>query len=181
METYIALLRGINVSGQKIIRMKDLAKLLENIGLVNVKTYVQSGNIVFQSKEESKEKMEIFIQDSIYSVFGFDVPVLVLTVYSLKNIIVNNPFIKDVSKDSPFFHITFFAFSPVNYDLNAIQDKKADHEEIEITNEAAYLFCPNGYGKTKLNNNFFEKQLGVKATTRNWKTTLRLQEISQKM
>ena len=73
------------------------------------------------------------------------------------------------------------ASPPDNNDFNTIQGKKAENEEIEITNDAVYLYCPNGYGKTKLNNTFLEKQLGVKATTRNWRTTLKLQKISQKM
>lgn len=181
METYIALLRGINVSGQKIIRMKDLAKLLENIGLVNVKTYVQSGNVVFQYKNESTEKLGKLVHDQIYSKFGFDVSVQILTVDSFKNVIKKNPFANDASKDISFLHVTFLASIPEKYDFNPIEDKKAVNEEIEITNKAAYLFCPNGYGKTKLNNTFLEKQLGVDATTRNWKTVLKLQEISQNM
>jgi uncharacterized protein (DUF1697 family) len=178
MKNYISILRGINVSGQKSIKMADLKTLYENLGFSNVKTYVQSGNVVFQLKAEKTEIIEQKIHSQIKAKYGFEVPVIVMTVEELKTIIDSNPLKGDLAKEEKFLHITFLGSMPENYDEEAIFSKKAGHEEIIITNEAVYLYCPHGYGTSKLNNNFLENKLNVAATTRNWKTTEALLELA---
>ena len=89
----------------------------------------------------------------------------------LRHIVNNNPFAKDNEKENSFLHVTFLASKPKNFDLDAIEEKARRGEEISVTEDAVYLYSPNGYGRTKLNNNFLEKKLQVRATTRNWKTT----------
>ena len=181
MGTYISILRGINVSGHKIIKMDALRNLYENMGFVNVITYVQSGNVIFKGEDIEIKNLEKQISQQIEKEFGFQVPVIVLSIKKLKHIIDNNPFAEDRNKDQSFFHITFLSSKPDKYDPITIENKKQDEEEIAFSDYAVYLYCPNGYGRTKLTNNFIESKLKVGATTRNWKTTLELLKIAEQI
>ncbi|MDP4208758.1 MAG: DUF1697 domain-containing protein [Bacteroidota bacterium] len=180
MMTYISILRGINVSGQKIIAMDALRKMYEYLGFRNVQTYIQSGNVIFQDDRYESYELTTKISNQILNQFGFQVPVIVLTVETLERIITNNPFKNEQSKDARYLHVTFLASRPVMVDCVDILMRKSDDEDVAITEEALYLYCPNGYGKTKLTNSFIEAKLNVVATTRNWKTTNELLKISQK-
>lgn len=175
MTTYISILRGINVSGQKLIKMDALRKLYENLGFHNVTTYVQSGNVIFISEAENPEELAQTITQQIKKEFSFDVPVLVLTIEKLKAIIAKNPFI---NKENNSIYVTFLASKPEKFDSKGIEEKKLPVEEIAFTDDAVYLYCPKGYGTSKLSNNLIESKLKVIATTRNWKTTNELLKIS---
>ena len=178
METYISILRGINVSGQKLIKMDALQKLYKNLGFNDVTTYVQSGNVIFTCENIEQKKLEQKISRQIEDDFGFNIPIIVLTIDDLKQIIDNSPFSKDSNKEQTYLHVTFLSSVPENYDKESIETKKQGGEEVAFTNKAIYLYCPNGYGKTKLNNNFIEAKLKVVTTTRNWKTTNELLRIA---
>jgi uncharacterized protein (DUF1697 family) len=180
MTTYISILRGINVSGQKLIKMDALKKLVENLKLENVRTYIQSGNVIFSGKETNEKELEEKIEKQIETDFGYQVPVIVLTAETLKQIIGQNPFSKYTEKESGFLHVTFLGDKPKEYYIKSIEDKKQEDEEIQCSDNAVYLYCPNGYGKTRLTNSFFEGKLKVKATTRNWKTTNELLAMATK-
>ncbi|MCX6263118.1 MAG: DUF1697 domain-containing protein [Bacteroidetes bacterium] len=181
MTTYISTLRGINVSGQKLIKMADLQKTYEKLGFGNITTYVQSGNVVFTGKKATPKELAASISQQIAKDFGFQVPVLVLSINSLRQIIASNPFLQDSEKDIAFIHITFLSSQPPKFDEKAIEEKKLGGEAIAFTNMAVYLYCPNGYGKTKLTNSFLETKLQVSATTRNWKTTNELVRIAEEI
>ncbi len=178
--TYISILRGINVSGQKLIKMEALKKMYENLAFENVQTYIQSGNVIFLTKSKNTSELESIISSSIKIEFGFDVPVIVVSLDTLEKIKTNNPFIKDTDKDVAFLYVTFLAEVLTEFDEESIIEKKHSDEEIAFTTNAVYLYCPNGYGKTKLNNNFLEKKLKVQATTRNWKTVNELLKLAAK-
>ncbi|MDR2285640.1 MAG: DUF1697 domain-containing protein [Sphingobacterium sp.] len=178
--TYISVLRGINVSGQKLIKMEALKKMYENLAFENVQSYIQSGNVIFLAKSKNTNELESIISSSIKTEFGFDVPVIVVSLDTLEKIEANNPFIKDTDKDVAFLHVTFLAEALTEFDEESIIEKKHSDEEIAFTTNAVYLYCPNGYGKTKLNNNFLEKKLKVQATTRNWKTVNELLKLAAK-
>ena len=180
MKTYISLLRGINVTGHNIIKMEVLRKIYENLGHHNVESYVQSGNVVFQSECNHEKEIAENIAQKIKEVFGFDVPVIVLSVEKLERIIRNNPFLKDAETDEAFFHITFLSEKPKSFSVEIIEQKKQPNEHIAFADDAVYLYCPNGYGKTKLHNTFLESKLKVAATTRNWRTTRKLLEMAEK-
>lgn len=180
MTTYISILRGINVSGQKLVKMDALKNMYEKLCFENIQTYVQSGNIIFSSEQSDVKNLELTISTQIKSDFGFEVPVIVLNVETLKTIIEDNPFANDTSKDISFLHVTILADNPIQFDKESILDKRQSNEEIEFTSRAIYLYCPNGYGKTRLNNNFLETKLKVSATTRNWKTTTELLKLATK-
>lgn len=181
MATYISILRGINVSGHKLIKMDALKNMYENLGLGDVTTYVQSGNVVFTAKDIAPNLLEQEIFGQIKKEFGFEVPVIVLTVGKLKRIIDDNPFVKEPHKDKNFLHVTFLSSAPASYDFEKIEVKKQNGEDIVLLDDAVYLYCPNGYGQTKLTNNFLETKLKVGATTRNWKTANELLRIAKQI
>lgn len=176
MNTYISMLRGINVSGHNKIKMEELKKLYETLGFSNVQTYIQSGNVVFKSSDTNISKLTGKIEKRIKRVFGFDVPVLIRTKNDFRKLIQNTPFIKkDISK----LHVTFLSDTPSQLPIDEIKKIKDELEEFFISDKEIYVFCPNGYGRTKLNNNFFEKKVGVSVTTRNWKTVNKLLEMTK--
>lgn len=176
MKTYISILRGINVSGQKLIKMDALKKAYEDLGFKNVHTYIQSGNVIFQTEEKELEQK---ISGQIQKQFGFEVPVIILTIDDLKQIIGNSPYKEDDTKEICHLYVTILSPVSVNPDTEPARLKQLPGEEFIVTENAVYLYCPNGYGKTKLTNTFWESLLKVKATTRNWKTTNELLRIAE--
>ena len=174
MKTYIALLRGINVSGKNIIKMVQLKQMFEDIGFTDVITYIQSGNIIFSSDETNESILESTISEAIIKTFGFEVPVMVLLPNELNIILKANPFI---TEDNTKLHITLLS---KNFDSELIANidlSKYLPDRCFIIERAVYLFCPNGYGNTKLTNTFFEKKLECTATTRNLKTWMELLKL----
>ena len=181
METYISILRGINVSGHRIIKMDALKKLFEGLNCHQVQTYIQSGNIVFKHPKIKPQELEQAITTAILKVFKLDVPVLVIDYKTLKQIIENNPFQKDKTKNVAYLHLTFLSSKPGKEQLKKLEEIKFPPNEFYISDNVIYLYCPNGYSNCKLTNNFIENKLKVTATTRNWKTTLELIQIAEKI
>ena len=181
MPVYISILRGINVSGQKLIKMAALKSMYEDLGFNRVTTYVQSGNVVFTEEETHPDILKQKIFDRIKQNFGFEVPVIVLTIDKLKHIVDSNPLLKEPNKEESFLHVTFLSSVPDRLNFTTIEEKKQPGEEVFLSDDAVYLYCPNGYGRTKLTNNFLETKLKTGATTRNWKTTNELLKIAQEV
>ena len=180
MKTYIAILRGINVSGQKMIKMAELKKMFEELSFTNVKTYIQSGNIIFDSEPQDDQVLQQLIYDAVLKTFSFTVPIIILESQELKAVQQQNPFLCVRNEDISRLHVTFLDAIP-KQELVAQLKEKAQFlpDEWMIDGKNIYLFCPDGYGKTKLNNNFFENKLKVTATTRNWKTVNELVSMSE--
>ncbi len=178
MYTYIALLRGINVNGQKMMSMEKLHVLFEDIGLTGVVTYIQSGNVVFQSGKVLHFVLEKKIKVAIQDIFGFSVPVMVKTKEEWEEIISRNPFVEKKGIDESFLHVTLLSDTPNQLVADEIMAGEYGGDECILSGKVAYLYCPGGYGKTKLSNSFFEKKTALIATTRNWKTVLKLRELA---
>jgi uncharacterized protein (DUF1697 family) len=170
MITYIALLRGINVSGHRMIKMEELKNVLSELNFTNIRTYIQSGNIIFETEKTDSVSLEKQMGDKILSHFGFPVPVLIRTRAELENIHKNNPFLGKRSEPVDKLHVTFFPEKPDPEHLKKIEGSLFLPDEFIVSGREAYLLCPNGYGRTKLTNQFFENKLKLTATTRNWKT-----------
>ena len=175
MNTYIIILRGINVSGHRKIPMAELREQLGHIGLECIQSYIQSGNLVVKSSL-SRDQLSASVADGILKHFGFEVPVLVLTSTELSSIIDKNPFSHG---DSAKLHVTFLAHTPAKDKLNTLPPSPNPQDQYVVKDQAVYVYCAGGYGRTKINNNFFEKTLEVTATTRNWRTCLKLSEMAQ--
>ena len=178
MNTYIAILRGINVSGKNMIKMPALIKTVEGMGYKNVKTYVQSGNVIFQSELTNTEDLEKQIYEQIEKDFGTKIPVIILKSDLISKIQRSNPFIKMKDIDLTKLHITFLSEEPNKDNIVKIEPAKYMPDEFIFDSKVIYLYCPGGYGTTKLNNTFFENKLKVSATTRNWNTVNKLVELT---
>lgn len=174
MNRYVCLLRGINVGGYKKIKMADLRAALTDIGLKEVSTYIQSGNVLFSSKEKDVDQLAAVVKEMLQSVFGFDIPVLVRSTAYWNQIAAANPFIKTGEEPLNQLLVTFLKDKPTAEQLDTIKDYVYKDDLFEIVDDAIYLYCRGGYGNTKLSNKFFEGKLKIQATTRNWKTVLKL-------
>ena len=201
MQAYISILRGINVGGKKSVKMDVLRKIYVDLGFQNVQTYIQSGNVVFCSENSSKQDLATKITEKILETFAFDVPIIILTLHELQEIIKNNPFLveilennqkenlqenqeenqKDSQKDRIYFHITFLSEIPEKALFDKIKENIYQKDEFLLLGKSIYLYCPDGYGNSKLTNGFFETKLKVIATTRNWKTSLELLNMAEKI
>lgn len=175
MKTYIVFLRGINVGGHKKVPMVELRELLTKNGFENVKTYIQSGNIILQSSKKNTTKIEQLVQQSIQSYFGFEVSVIAKTRKELQTIFDDCPFSKEKKENSYF---VLLSDAPKEELVQLISDKSYDKEEFIILNDCLYFYSSIGYGRTKFNMNSFEKKLNVNATSRNFKTIDKLLELS---
>ena len=176
--TYVSLLRGINVGGYKPIKMGELRDAFAAVGFEDVKTYLQSGNVVFKAPSQACENLAKRIQEKVFRQFGISVSVLVKTPNELNTVMKNNPFVKETGIDTSKLHVTFLAQAPEKTALKMLDAIAATPDQFRHSGMAIYLYCPNGYGETKLSNNALEKLLKVAATTRNWKTVNQLYEMS---
>lgn len=170
MTTFIALLRGINVSGQKLIRMSNLLDSCAALKLQDVRTYLQSGNVVFRSQQGNTNKLAALISARIAQDFGHQVSVLVLTAKELNLVENANPVWPLSGGDEKLFHGTFLFQQSSAADFLKLKLPLQAGERAILKGNIVYLHCPLGYGKTKINNHYFEKVLRVSATTRNWRT-----------
>ncbi len=178
MNTYIALLRGINVSGQKKIKMADLRKLLNEAGLEKLQTYIQSGNLVFGHSGAEPEALARRIEQSILEHYGFEVPTLVKTRAGFGYLLQHNPFAGDGRREEKGLYVTFLYDSPSPEQVETLKKPDLSPEEYVIDGDYIFLYFPDGYGRAKMNNNFFESKLKVNATTRNWRTVNKLYEMA---
>ncbi|WP_114973181.1 DUF1697 domain-containing protein [Rhodoferax ferrireducens] len=177
MTTYVALLRGINVSGKNPIRMPALRDSVSRLGFRDVQAYLQSGNLVFRTDQSDVATLAAKIKTNITQDFGHEVPVLLLSAQDLVLIAHSNPLWPKSGGEETLFHCTFL-FEPVSpAAFKALKLPAVEGERAVLVESAILLHCPHGYGRTKLNNSFFERALGVPATTRNWRTVLALQAL----
>ncbi len=178
---YVALLRGINVSGHKKIKMADLTLLLTELGFTEVSTYIQSGNIVFLASEQQQDELEIIIKEAIKTQYSFDVPVIVLNKEQFRLVHDNIPLkqfnVSDIVEEGSRVGISFLSKQPTPEASDKLLSYVIEPEKLIITHKTVYLHCPQGFGKTKLSNNFFENKLKVSATTRNWKTVVKINQM----
>jgi uncharacterized protein (DUF1697 family) len=173
------MLRGINVSGHNPIKMAELKKLYETIGFQDVKTYIQSGNIVFKTTGNQLSKdVSVTIESAILEQFGFHVPVITRSPEELLGIINGNPFRNADNTVFDKIYITFLEDIPLQELTVNINPLGFLPDRFVITGREIYISCTSGYGTTKLSNTFFENKLKMKATTRNWKTIRALVEMA---
>jgi uncharacterized protein (DUF1697 family) len=176
MKTYIALFRGINVGGQTSLPMKEVSAVLEALGGQNVRTYIQSGNAVFQSGERSVSRLAGNIRAQIQQRRGFAPHVMLLTLAELNKAIANNPF-PDATAQPATLHVGFLAAVPNRPDLEALGLLKSPSERFHLHEKVFYLHAPDGVGRSRLAASA-ERLLGVPLTDRNWRTVCRIREIA---
>jgi uncharacterized protein (DUF1697 family) len=176
MKTVIALFRGINVGGNNKLPMKELVAVLEGLGLQDVQTWIQSGNVVFRS-DTDMAKLSTKIGAAIRKSHGFTPKVLLLDALKLQKTIRENPF-PDGEAAGNTLHANFLASVPPKPDLAGIEKIRAPSERCELKGDVFYLYAPDGIGRSRLAANM-ERLLGVPMTGRNWNTVHKLQEMVQ--
>jgi len=172
METYVALLRGINVSGHRKLPMADLRALMHELGYGEVTTYIQSGNVVFKG-EAAKDHASV-ISEKIRTAYGWEVPVMVFTREVLSEIFMANPFPEDLQKKTYF---TLLYPAPLEALVKQTAAVEVPGETFHITPRCVYFYPELGAGKAKLSNNWFESKLKVTATSRNYNTLQKLLDM----
>ena len=177
MNTYIALFRGINVGGRHALPMKELKVVLEKNGCVDVRTYIQSGNVILTSAMSDAVRLEKALTAVVSKSHGFEPRVLVLTLGELESAVVRNPF-PEAAENPTSLHVFFLAGVPKTADLKAIEALKAKTERFALKGRMFYLHTPRGFGTSKLAARV-ERLLGVEATARNWRTVTTLLEMAK--
>ncbi|WP_396198614.1 DUF1697 domain-containing protein [Flavobacterium sp.] len=177
MIKYLALLRGINVSGHNMIKMDALKKMLENMGFQNVETYIQSGNIFFDSEEENAASVGFKIKQEISKVFGYDVPVIMVSKTDLELCFKNNPYLKEKECDIKKLYVAFISKELTAAAINDLKISNFKPDEAAIDSNRIYIKYAIGAGKTNLDQKYIEKKLNVVSTIRNWNTVTKLLEM----
>jgi uncharacterized protein (DUF1697 family) len=179
MTIYIALIRGINVGGKNRLPMEALVEILEAMDCRQVKTYIQSGNAVFESEAQDALKLSHQISLAIGQQCGFEPYVLLLEVQEIQWAIAANPF-PEAAADPKAVHLGFLAAPPESPKLERLEELRKDSENFRLLDQVFYLYTPEGIGRSKLAANA-EKLLGVAMTSRNWKTVGAIWDIAQSL
>ncbi len=178
MTIYISLFRGINVGGNHPVKMTELKALHELLGLRNVVTYIQSGNVIFTSDTIDTLQLERDIEKAFSDKFGFHSHTVVRSLSDIQSIIANTPFQHSHDKESKWIAVLFLVTSAAVNALEEIRKVYNGPEEIVILGKEAYIYYPEGMGRSKLTPALLEKKLGTSSTARNWNTVLKLQELA---
>lgn len=182
MPLYLALLRGINVSGQKIIKMGDLRKRMADAGYNNVKTFIQSGNVIFESNEKSKDKLASAFETFLMKEYGYDVTVFIIDKKDIEAAIYNNPFTDGRTEEEAGFkklYVTFLSGEPADENMEKLRQAPIGQDEIGVIGNVLYFKLFSKASDSKLSNSLIENKLKLRATTRNWNTTLKLLSLME--
>lgn len=169
MPGYIALLRAINVGGRAKLPMQDLAGIFTELGCTEVRTYIQSGNVVFEAPAPVARGLDEAVPDAIEKRFGFRPPVLLRTASQLATVLEGNPFIER-GVATNLLHVAFLAGAPSKERVAALDPGRSPGDEFEVRGKEVYLHFPNGVGRSKLTNEYLDRTLGTTSTVRNWRT-----------
>jgi uncharacterized protein (DUF1697 family) len=173
---YVALFRGVNVGGKNSLSMKALVRIVAEHGYTGMKTYIQSGNIVFRSTSAKAEMFARIVGDGIVAKYGFRPGIMVLSAKEIKKAVDANPFPK-AGTEPKSLHLYFLADTPNDPDFEALNRLKAENESFRLIGRVFYLHAPDGVGRSKLAARA-EKLIGVEATARNWNTVTKLLEMA---
>lgn len=172
-DSQLALLRGINVGGKNILPMRDLAAIFGDAGCENVRTFIQSGNVVFNASASASRRLAGEVAARIEERFGYKVPVILRTAQQLHDVVSNNPFLKPGSAEE-ILHVMFLADRPIPAKIAALDLNRSLPDTFIVRGQEIYLNLPNGGGKSKLTNAWFDAKLSTVSTVRNWRTVNKL-------
>jgi uncharacterized protein (DUF1697 family) len=176
---YVSMLRGINVGGHKRIKMDQLRASFEALGFERVKTYIQSGNVVFKAPKSSTSQLSKRIEERILKDFGFPASVLSKTSGEFGKTIANNPFLKERGIDPERLHVMFLSAAPAPAALKKLADLMAPPDRARSSDKAIYFYLPNGMSQSVLMKKPVDRILSVVTTTRNWNTVNALLQMCQ--
>jgi uncharacterized protein (DUF1697 family) len=178
---HVALLRGINVGGKNKLPMKDLAAMFEEVGCEDVRTYIQSGNVVFRASKQVAERVPERVSAAIKERFGHRVPLVLRTAEELRAVSKENPFLAKAKKDgdTSALHVMFLDEEPPKTRVEGLDPERSPGDTYEVHGREIYLHCPHGLARTKLTNDYFDRALKATSTVRNWNTVLRLLAMTE--
>ena len=180
MDTFITLLRGINMAGHNTIKMTGIVDLFRQSGYTDAETFIQSGNIVFTSRNGNTDDVSSGIRKAILSKFNLDIAVITRTSDQMKRIISDNPFLEEPAFDPSKMAVLFLENKPSEEQILKVSGIDHLPDKFHVNGSEIYVYCPNGFGKTKLYTNFFEAKMKVTGTARNWKTVNTLLGMAEK-
>jgi uncharacterized protein (DUF1697 family) len=181
MQTYISFLRGINMTGHNSVKMIDLLALFRDLGFTDAATYIQSGNVIFSGIYEISElEIALKIENAILERFNYTVPVMIRTVEEMGNYAIVNPFLLEENFEPSKMAVIFLHEKVTDSQIKKVINIDYPPDKFEISGREIFIYCPNGFGRTKLYTNFFEKKMGVTGTARNWKTVTTILQIAEK-
>jgi uncharacterized protein (DUF1697 family) len=175
-QTHVALMRGINVGGKNKLPMKDLAALFVEAGCQGVRTFIQSGNVVFTAEPGLASQIPALIAGQIEKRHGLRTPVVLRTLKQMGNVLGDNPFLKDGSPEETL-HVMFLADVPDKRKIKDLDQGRSPPDSFIVKGSEIYLRLPNGAAKTKLTNAYFDSKLATVSTGRNWRTVTKLIEL----
>jgi uncharacterized protein (DUF1697 family) len=170
--TYLALLRGINLAGKNALPMKELARMFGDSGCTEVRTFIQSGNVIFKAQSGAQKITEV-IKGNIENRFGYRIPIILRTSEQLRKTIRDNPFLA-AGVDEKALHVYFLASSPDASAIAGLDPARSAPDAFHALGNEIYLCLPNGMARTKLTNAYFDSKLSTICTARNWATVLKL-------
>jgi uncharacterized protein (DUF1697 family) len=174
----VALLRGINVGGKHIVPMKELAAIFADAGCSEVRTYIQSGNVVFRASASVVEQLPRRVEKKILERFGFPAPVILRTAEQISRTIRHNPFLRAGVPEKALY-VYFLADLPSSETVTSLDPKRSAPDVFHVSEREIYLHLPNGAGNSKLTNAYFDSKLCTTCTARNWATILKLSSMMQ--
>lgn len=177
MGLHVALLRGVNVGGKNKLPMKSLVAIFEALGAENVRTYIQSGNVVFGASKRDASGLPAKVESAIASEFGHDVPVVLRSADELREILRANPFLPE-GAETKTLHVGFLDKTPTRTRADVLDPERSPPDRFALRGRELYLHCPNGMARTKLTNRYFDTTLAATTTMRNWKTVSKLTEMA---
>jgi len=181
MKVVISMLRGINVGGHNKIAMEALRSLYASLGLLDAQTYVQSGNVVFRTKEKNLVSLAARIESAIERSFGFRPSAILRTTSELRAAIAANPFASRSGIEPSKLLVTFLAASPSAEARQKALSIKADPEELHIHDRELYTYFPNGMARPRLSMASVERALKIPGTGRNWNSVTKLLEMAESL
>ena len=174
---YVALMRGINVGGKNRLPMKDLAAMFGGAGCADVVTYIQSGNVVFRATDACAARVPAAVAKAVADRFAFRSPVVVRSAAELRAVARGNPYLK-VGADVDALHVLFLVDRPSAARVAELDSHRSPPDEFLVRGREVYFRCPNGVGRSKLTVGYFDSKLATTSTLRNWRTVLKLVEMS---
>jgi uncharacterized protein (DUF1697 family) len=173
---HVALLRGINVGGRHKLPMQQLVRMFEAAGGSSVRSYIASGNVLFDAREPAAARIARAVAAAIAERFGFEAPVVLRSAGELQAVVRANPFV--AAGDEPgALHVLFLVDRPAAAQAAALDPARSPPDRFELHGRELFLHCPNGVARTKLTNDYFDRQLGTIGTMRNWRTVAKLAEL----
>jgi uncharacterized protein (DUF1697 family) len=181
MQKLISFLRGVNMTGHNSIKMTDLSDLYKSLGYRDAETYIQSGNVIFSpAGKATAADIAGKIEKGILERFNYNVPVMIRTLPEMEELVSSNPFLKEERFEPAKMAVIFLHEMPSDANIQKVINVYYPPDKFKIIGKEIFIFCPNGFGRTKLYTNFFEKKMNVIGTARNWKTITTITDLARK-